>query len=470
VRKTALDDLENAVKVIDEQPIPFLLIAQLNLMPEGDTKRAAETLDQAEKTAKDNQEMVVEITVLKLSLEKDPVKREELLAQAVQKNFDPRLAILHAGSLHDLKKPEAAIEELKKVLDKDPDNVSVIAMLVALFSETKQHDEALKLIDALEKITDDDQLKGKLLFEKASLLAQMGKTEDAVKLLGELREKNPNDPLILIFRAGIHQRAKDYGNALKDIDAALRILPDHVPFKLLKAEMLIEKGDNADARKIVEELLKENENDLGLTLLFVQTLVNDKEYDKALETIEKVKSQHSEQLNSVRLDVMRVQILSQAKKSRQALDELNALFESDPENVEYLRIKGNLLLAVNRHTDAVKTFDAVLKAEPEDEMILNNLSWVLSTSPIDMLRNGKRALELAEKASELSEYKKAYILSTLAAAHAELGDFDKAVEWSQKCIDIAEKDPDDKERLNDLKKELESYKKKQPYREAMEEQ
>ena len=469
LRKTALDDLENAVQVLTEQPLPFLLIAQLNLMPDGDVKRAAEALEQAEEKAKDDRDLFVEITVLKLALQKDPVKREEQIAKAVEENSDPRLLLLHAKCLLDLKKADEAIDKLKKILEKDPHNIDALTAIVSPLADTEQYDEALKVFETLEKIVGEDA-KDLLLFEKAKIFARMGKTEDAVKRLGELREKNPNNPAILIVRAETYQRAKDFDNALKDIDAALRILPGHLPFLMLKVQILLDKDDTDEARKMVEELLKENENDLQLSLLLFQMLLRAKDYDKAVDLIEKIKSEHGDQMDSTKLSLMRIQLLSASKKSRRALEELEPLLAADPENIEHLRIKGNLLLAVNRHSEAVKTFEAVLKADPDDEMVLNNLSWVLSTSPSDMLRNGKRALELAEKACQLTEYKKAYILSTLAAAYAELGDFDKAMEWSQKGIKLAEKDPDDKERLDDLKKELESYKKRQPYREAMDEQ
>ena len=67
---------------------------------------------------------------------------------------------------------------------------------------------------------------------------------------------------------------------------------------------------------------------------------------------------------------------------------------------------------------------------------------MLATSPDDKLRNGSRAIELATKAAELTEYKAAYILSTLAAAYAETGDFQTAIKWSSKAVEIGDKEHD----------------------------
>jgi tetratricopeptide (TPR) repeat protein len=127
----------------------------------------------------------------------------------------------------------------------------------------------------------------------------------------------------------------------------------------------------------------------------------------------------------------------------------------------------NALLNVGKHPEAKETFEKIVKVTPDDEVMINNLSWMLSTSPDDKLRDGKRALELALKACELSNYDEAYILSTLAAAYAELGDFDKALEWSQKSVALSEKEDNNEERLEDLKKELESYKNKKVWRELI---
>ena len=96
---------------------------------------------------------------------------------------------------------------------------------------------------------------------------------------------------------------------------------------------------------------------------------------------------------------------------------------------------------------------------------LNNLAWVLATSPDDPVRNAKRSLECGLKASELTKYEKPHILSTLAAGYAESGDWETAIKWSSKAVElgVGEEDVD-----GQLKKELEGYKQKKPWREKQE--
>ncbi|MEM9657987.1 MAG: tetratricopeptide repeat protein, partial [Planctomycetota bacterium] len=126
-----------------------------------------------------------------------------------------------------------------------------------------------------------------------------------------------------------------------------------------------------------------------------------------------------------------------------------------------LRARGDAHITVGHHEEAVADFEAALKIEPDDSLALNNLAWLLATSPEDEIRNAKRALEFATRASELTDYKAAHILSTLAAAYAEGGDFAEAIKWSKKSAELNE-DPD---LVEPLAKELATYEAGQPFRE-----
>ena len=81
----------------------------------------------------------------------------------------------------------------------------------------------------------------------------------------------------------------------------------------------------------------------------------------------------------------------------------------------------------------------------------------LAGCPEAKCRNGKKALELAEKAYKWTQGPTE--MSALAAAHAELGQFDKAVEWQTKALASAPA-----EAQNVFRKWLKEYQDKKPYR------
>jgi Flp pilus assembly protein TadD len=87
--------------------------------------------------------------------------------------------------------------------------------------------------------------------------------------------------------------------------------------------------------------------------------------------------------------------------------------------------------------EAVVQFRQVLALKPDLVEALNNLAWILATSSDDRVRDGKEAVRLAEHACQLTQYREALPVGTLAAADAEAGRFEEAQAMAQKAADLA---------------------------------
>jgi tetratricopeptide (TPR) repeat protein len=72
---------------------------------------------------------------------------------------------------------------------------------------------------------------------------------------------------------------------------------------------------------------------------------------------------------------------------------------------------------------------------------LNNCAWRRATCPEPSIRNGELAVADSKRACELTQWKFASHIDTLAAAYAEAGDFDSAVRYEQQAISTAGKEP-----------------------------
>ncbi len=87
--------------------------------------------------------------------------------------------------------------------------------------------------------------------------------------------------------------------------------------------------------------------------------------------------------------------------------------------------------------EAIAQYHEALRLSPDSPAALNNLAWVLATHPDGQYRNGVEAVQLAGRACELTGYGQPIFIGTLAAAYAEAGEYEKAVETGEQACKLA---------------------------------
>jgi len=109
-------------------------------------------------------------------------------------------------------------------------------------------------------------------------------------------------------------------------------------------------------------------------------------------------------------------------------------FSLDPDPARAHRNLATLASKRGDWPEAVAHYRRALEFDPDLIEAANNLAWILSTAPDASLRDGTEALHWATRAADATRHQSAAILGTLAAAHAENGDFDAAVHWQTLAI------------------------------------
>lgn len=94
-----------------------------------------------------------------------------------------------------------------------------------------------------------------------------------------------------------------------------------------------------------------------------------------------------------------------------------------------------ILTAQGSFAEAAANYERALKLSPQHLSATNNLAWLLATCPQPDVRNGLRAVELAELVARASDAPEAF--DTLAAALAAAGRFDEAVSAASEAVAAA---------------------------------
>jgi arylsulfatase A-like enzyme/Tfp pilus assembly protein PilF len=130
--------------------------------------------------------------------------------------------------------------------------------------------------------------------------------------------------------------------------------------------------------------------------------------------------------------------LAKVLRKRGELDEAEDLFRQalllDACAVRVRLHLSDLLRESKRYDEQVALLEAGDDACFESVVVRNGLAYALATAPSDAFRDGERALRLAEAAVEETDGEHPGYLDSLACAHAELGQFDRAVEVQKRAI------------------------------------
>ena len=448
----AMQDLQAAIEADPDLVDAYVMKARIHLLRQ-EIGKGGEALD----TARSKLQAMVDAG------ERDPDIKKKL----------SEVIIMRSVSRQDV---DERIEDLLKAIDADPENERAIQLTVESLASVGRNDEAEAVV---RKFLETDPNNDYALRRLMLILVQAEKMDQASSFLNEKIEKHPELSVLYSLRSNLFLMKASTGNpepqdrkgwlesGKADCDKAVELDAENLDAYLNRARICLALKDYDQAKKDLDYLQEKRPEIPDIAFLKMDLAIQEKRVGDAIAELERLVQLNPEN----RLLLMQLASMYQMDdRPRKALRIADRLINAEPTDWQALRLRGDVLLALGRHADAINDYEEAVKNIPEDEEdlsgVLNNLSWVLSTSPEDSVRNGDRALEAGLKACELTEYKKSHILSTLAAAYAELGQFDKAIEWSSKAVELGAKE--ETEQLDQLKEELKNYQDKKPWREKKE--
>ncbi len=291
--------------------------------------------------------------------------------------------------------------------------------------------------------------------------AAIGKQDHAraIALADQYIQAHPGEARPFMLRGFARLNQGDFDRGIADLTEAIRLDPALYQAHVLRGRARMVKGQFTDALADLDEAVKTAPADPFCVLARGQLHYFQKDYAKALADFDRTIELNPTSPDGYRWrgDVHAIQ-----KRYAEALTEYGRALEQDAGSAEtYLR-RGSVYTKTKEYAKAADDYQQAIKLAPSYTVGYNNLAWLLATCPDDALRNGKKALALAEKACILGKYHSANDVDTLAAAYAELGRFADAVRWQERALRLLPATPP--ERRADYENRLALYKQGKPYR------
>ena len=208
------------------------------------------------------------------------------------------------------------------------------------------------------------------------------------------------------------------------------------------------------------------------------------------------------QANLIALLSNRVLELAGVRKFEEAAETCREIVALQPDNPTVLRNLGRVYVELGRDDEAIEVLEHALKLVPNDavtrtvlsdaysrlghyaaavrvlregleagELVLvNQLAWLLATCPDGRFRNGEEAARLARTLCPADANCHPAMLDTLAAAQAEAGRFNEAVNTARRALDAARTAdyPGHDELVEEIASRLKLYESGKPFHQANE--
>jgi protein O-mannosyl-transferase len=274
-----------------------------------------------------------------------------------------------------------------------------------------------------------------LLLTLGTLTWRQGQTYRSTETLwSDTLDKNPNSWMAhsnlgtALLRLGRVDEAIVHYNKALEIDPNYATGHNNLGNAFLRIGQLEESLAHLQKALAIDPTYPEAHNNLGNTLLQMGRVDEAiAHYNKAVEIDPKYVEAHNN-LGAVFLQIGR---------REESLAHLQKALEIDPENGEAHNNLGNTFLRIGRVDEAIAHYSKALEINPLNVNAQNNMAWLLATSPEARLRNGPKAVELAERADHLAGNQSPVIGATLAAAYAETGRFSDAVKTARRALQLA---------------------------------
>jgi tetratricopeptide (TPR) repeat protein len=267
-----------------------------------------------------------------------------------------------------------------------------------------------------------------------TILLQKGQVDQAIAYFQRALEIQPDYLMAHLNLGSAFSQKGEVDKAITQFQKVLEIQPGDAKAHSNLGMVLLQKGRVDEAMVHLQKALEiepnfaEAQNNLGWGLFQVGQL------DKAIRHLQRaLEIQPGLVMAHLNLGTA----LIQKGRVEEGIVHFQKAVELKPADAQAHNDLANALLQTGQVREALAHYQKSLESQPNNPQILANLAWMLATCREASVRNGTGAVELAQRANQLSGGQDAVILRTLAAAYAEAGRFAEAIATAQRARQLA---------------------------------
>jgi tetratricopeptide (TPR) repeat protein len=341
-----------------------------------------------------------------------------------------------------LNQPQQARQHLDAVLQTSPDMTAALVLKGELALAEQQYSLAIELLNKALKSTPRANRLHYLLAQAYRASGQADKARQHLAQSGTIGVRIP-DPLaddleklvqgerVYVLQGRLAYNAGDYKNAVIYFQRALEQQPDSSTAHINLGTSLVRTGDIEGAIKHFRLVLSKEPYQVTANYNLAELLLRRGEYITAAQHYERVlEKQPDDSLSHLGL----ARALRQGGKPVESFQHFSKVTRLTPQLVAGWVELAALLRENRRFQDAADVFEQAHTTLPQDGQIAHAYARFLASVPDATLRDGKRALDLAQRVFDASPT--LLHLETLAMANAQAGNCDKAIHWQQEIVKL----------------------------------
>jgi tetratricopeptide (TPR) repeat protein len=358
-------------------------------------------------------------------------------------------------------KPVLAEKAFRRSAEVDPESLDPLFELLKLSREQGRREDVLRLN---QEILNRDPENSRAFLELALYYRQTGMKSESEEILKRLGERSRSEFEVILQVIQVYVDPKKFDDALYLLNGMLKAAPDSADLHHLKGFSLFGLKKKVEALPEFRQVTPESRfyQDAVVHIAFIL-----QEQGKAEEAIEQLQAAAQKNPENAEIKYYLASVYEEAGRFDEAESHLQQALEKDPDNPRYYFRLGVVYDKQKKKEASIEAMRKAIALDPKNASALNYLGYTYA----DLGQNLDEAEQLV---LEALKYKPndGYITDSLGWVYYKKGDYPKALHYLKKASELVPDDPvilehvgDAYFKLNDKTNALKYYQKSMTQRE-----